>query len=200
MPPNGRTDNHAFNDILYQLIFEAMAQQSWQRGDTYLAGQYRRRRMSNYKQQLLEKQKLVAQYNIQENQMVNYFRTATSQEGYTIDRLIQQLETRLDATVLRGGLSRTIYQARQLVSHGHIQVNGNKVDIPSNQVEIGDKISVRENSRKIEAFTDALQNANPPDYLDLSKPEMTVEFVRLPERDEVPAECDVPQVVEFYSR
>ncbi len=160
----------------------------------------RRRRMSNYKQQLLEKQKLAAQYNVQEDQMANYFEKATSLQGYTIDRLIQQLETRLDAMVLRGGLSHTIYQARQMVSHGHIQVNGKKVDIPSHQVKVGDKISVREKSRKIDAFTDALQNAHPPEYLDLSKPEMTVEFVRLPERDEVPVECDITQVIEYYSR
>lgn len=163
-------------------------------------GQGRRRRPSDYKIQLQEKQKLAAQYNINETKMRNYYKKAAQQEGYTIDNLVQLLESRLDAVVLRGGLARTIYQARQFVGHGHIIVNGKSTDIPSYHVRPGDVVSVREKSRKVQAFHDALQTANPPEYLDLSKPEMSIVFSYLPKREEVPIECDVPQVVEYYSR
>lgn len=168
----------------------------------YPPGQHgnRRRRISNYKKQLIEKQKLVEQYNIDEKQMLNYYDKALRQSGNTVDRLVQLLETRLDALILRSGLARTIYQARQLVSHGHIMVNDQKVDIPSYKVREGDHFAVREKSKSLEQVHEALQLANPPEYLDLNKPEMRATFRYIPDRDEIPVNCDVPQVIEFYSR
>ena len=168
----------------------------------YPPGQHgkRRSRDSNYKQQLQEKQKLVAQYNIDERKMENYYDKAIRMEGYTVDRLIQQLERRLDAVVLRGGLANTIYQARQMVSHGHIKVNGKKVDIPSYQVKKGEIVTVKDGSRQVEAFHNAIQSANPPEYLSLNKPEMAVSVEYIPQRNEIPVECEIPLVIEFYSR
>lgn len=165
-------------------------------------GRTRRRnaKMSDYKRQLLEKQKLRAQYNIHERQMRNYYRKASRKTGSTADNLIQLLESRLDAMVLRGGLARTIYQARQFVNHGHIAVNGKRVDIPSYQVRTGDVVSVVEGSRKIPGFTQSLRSARPPGYVSLSKPDLAVTLLNLPLRDDVQVICEISQVIEYYSR
>ncbi|NLG50633.1 MAG: 30S ribosomal protein S4 [Chloroflexi bacterium] len=157
-------------------------------------------RMSNYKQQLLEKQRLKAQYNIHERQMRNYFERASSKKGNTIDNLIQMLETRLDAVVLRSGLAPTIYAARQLVNHGHIQVNGRRVNVPGYTVAIGDTVSVKEKSRNLPVIEEALDAAAPPQYLNVNPEERTVQLGYLPRREEVPVICDMIQVIEFYSR
>ena len=160
----------------------------------------RQGKMSDYKRQLLEKQRLRAQYNIHERQLLNYYKKAARKTGNTSDNLIQMLERRLDAVVLRGGLARTIYAARQFVGHGHIWVNGKPVDIPSYLVKEGDVIQVKERSRRMDAFQDAVKNANPPEYLSISKPEMAVTFIDYPNRDQVPVICELSLVVEYYSR
>lgn len=157
-------------------------------------------KMSDYKRQLLEKQRVRAQYNVSERQMVNYYKKAAAKAGNTADNLIQFLETRLDAMVLRGGLAKTIYQARQLVSHGHILVNSKRVDVPSYQVKPNDVISVREKSRRMPAFQDALKSANPPEYLSLSKPNMSMTLLDMPTRDQVPVVGEISLVIEYYSR
>jgi small subunit ribosomal protein S4 len=159
-----------------------------------------RAKMSDYKRQLIQKQLLRAQYNVHERQLSNYYKKATKKSGNMIDNFVAMLETRLDAVVNRGGLTRTIYAARQVVSHGHIQVNGKRVNIASFNVKIGDVVSVREKSRKIQLFWDSVKPAQPPEYLELSKPELTVELKALPIRDEVPIICEVPRVIEYYSR
>lgn len=171
----------------------------------YPPGQHGRNRrpgqkMSDYKRQLLEKQRLRAQYNIHERQMVNYYKKAVAKTGNTSDNLIQSLESRLDALVLRSGFARTIYQARQLVTHGHFLVNGKKVDFPAYPVKVNDVIAVKSQSRKMEAFQKALRTARPPQYLSLLKPEFSAQLRELPRRDLIPVICDLPLVVEFYNK
>ncbi|MEE9308120.1 MAG: 30S ribosomal protein S4 [Spirochaetia bacterium] len=160
----------------------------------------RRRQMSDYGRQLLEKQRLRYQYNIPEKQLRNYFKKALSKHGNTGDILIRMLETRLDACVLRAGLAKTIYAARQYVSHEHFQVNGVKVKSPGFQLKPGDTLQVKEGSRKLACFREALSQAVPPVYLQVSKDELKAQLVSLPKREEIPVECDLGQVIEFYSR
>lgn len=161
-----------------------------------------RGKMSVYKAQLLEKQKLRFQYNVSEKQLRKYYDRATHHTGNTVDNLIQQLESRLDAFVLRSGMAPTIYAARQNVGHGHFLVNGKKVNIPSYQLRPGDVVEVREKSKKMQMFADQFANDSVviPDYIDTDKPNMKSTFVSLPLRDEVPVICEVPFVIEFYSR
>lgn len=159
------------------------------------------RRSSDYKLQLLQKQRLRHQYNIREAQMRGYVEKASRTMGRTPEVLITLLESRLDALVLRSGFARTIYAARQFVSHRHITVNGERINIPSYAVKPGDVIAVHEKSRQIPAFTEALESiGNIPPYLDVDKKNMAAKYVRLPELQEVPIICEVNQVVEYYSR
>ena len=163
--------------------------------------QRRRRRASGFKLQLLEKQRLRAQYNIHERQMRNYYKKASSKQGNTADNLVRLLETRLDALVFRAGFARTIYAARQYVGHGHILLNGSVVNIPSAQASPEDVLSIREKSKKLTCFRDALMvTLNSPDYLTVDKDEITARLERLPMREEVPILCDFSKVIEFYSR
>lgn len=160
----------------------------------------RRTKMSPYKMQLIEKQRLRAQYNVHERQMVNYYKKAARKSGNTGDNLVRELEARLDAMVLRGGLAGTIYAARQFVNHGHIQVNGKRVNIPAYQVKEGDVVNVRDKSRKMVPFTQVPYAQSPPPYLEFDKASCSVKILRTPERDEIPVVCDVPLVVEYYSK
>ncbi|MHB0858121.1 MAG: 30S ribosomal protein S4 [Anaerolineae bacterium] len=158
------------------------------------------RRESDFKRQLMEKQRLKAQYNIAEAQMRNYMRAAVRRPESTADALIQLLESRLDAVVMRGGLARTIYAARQYVSHGHIEVNGKRVNIPSYRVRVGDVVSVREKSRSMVVFEEAMDGASPPEYLDLARDNMAITLRYLPKREEVPVIAEIASIIEFYSR
>ncbi len=173
---------------------------------SYPPGQHGRiqrfkRKESDFKRQLVEKQRLRAQYNIHERQMRNYFRKASRQYGNTPDNLVQMLESRLDAVVYRAGLARTIYAARQYVSHGHIEVNGKRVNIASYAVKPNDVVAVRAKSQKIPCFTEALETTGePPDYLTRNKKQMSTTLVYLPKREEVPVICEVSLVIEYYSR
>ncbi len=160
-----------------------------------------KRTASDYKRQLLEKQRLRLQYNIHERQMRNYFRKAARRYGNTVDNLIQLLETRLDAMVYRAGLARTIYAARQYVSHGHIWVNGKPVDIPSYNIKADDVISVRPKSRHLACFPIAIESTvAPPPYLERSAADLSLKLLYLPQRAEVPVICEMSLVIEFYSR
>lgn len=160
----------------------------------------RRRQMSDYSRQLLEKQRLRYQYNIPEKQLRNYFKKALSKHGNTGDLLIRMLETRIDACILRAGLAKTIYAARQYVSHEHFVVNGVKVKSPGFQLKPGDVLQVKEGSRRLACFREALSQAAPPVYLQVYKDELQARLVSLPRREEIPVECDLGQVIEFYSR
>lgn len=160
----------------------------------------RRPKLSDYAKQLIEKQKLRVQFNLHERQMSNYMKKATRTVGNTGDILVQLLESRLDALVFRAGLARSIYAARQYVRHGHVLVNGKRVDIPSYQVQPNDTIAIKEKSRKVEAIQDAIRSSAPPPYLEVSKADFSAKFLYMPPREEVPVVCDVPLVIEYYSR
>lgn len=159
-----------------------------------------RRKESSYKLQLVEKQRLRAQYNIHERQMQNYYKAAVKKKGNTGDQLIRLLEMRLDAVVLRGGLARTIYAARQYVSHRHITVNGQLVNVPGYTCQVGDVIAVREKSRNIPCFAEAVADAHGVPYLQLDPNNLAISVTAIPERVDVPVICDTPLVIEFYSR
>jgi small subunit ribosomal protein S4 len=159
-----------------------------------------RRKVSGYKKQLVEKQRLRAQYNMSERQMSNAFAEAIRQSGNTGVRLLQLLEMRLDAVVLRGGFVRTIYAARQAVTHGHVRVNGNKVDRPSFRLKPGDVVSLAEKSREMVAFTGPLEVARPPAYLELDREKRSVRVREVPEREQIPIQCETSLVIEYYSR
>lgn len=122
----------------------------------------RREKQSDYGKQLMEKQRLRLQFNISEKQMVNYYKKATKITGNTADILVRLLEQRLDNIVYRSGFASSIYASRQFVSHGHILVNGKKVDIASYYVKPGDVISIKEKSRKMEVFQNAIRSSAAP--------------------------------------
>jgi small subunit ribosomal protein S4 len=158
---------------------------------------------SDYKRHLMEKQRLRAEYNVKEKQMRNYVRLAVRRPGNPVDSLVQLLETRLDTVVYRAGLARTIYAARQFISHGHIAVNGKQVDIASQRLTANDVVSVTDAGRKLVPFTEAaaemvarLRVA----YLEVSREQMTARLLHLPMLTEVPVLCEMPMVIEFYSR
>jgi small subunit ribosomal protein S4 len=159
-----------------------------------------RRKLSEYKKQLVEKQRLRAQYNVSERQLRNTFAQAIRQTGNTGVRLLQLLEMRLDAVVVRAGFVRTIYAARQAVAHGHFLVNGKKVDRPSYRVQPGDVVILADRSKDMIAFTVPLENARPPAYLQLDKDKKSVRVNEIPERDQIPVQCEASLIVEFYSR
>ena len=163
-----------------------------------------RKQNSDYKVRLLEKQRLRAQYDISERQMVRAYDRARKAEGKTGEALVVELERRLDALVLRSGIARTIYQARQVVAHGHITVDGAKVDRPSYRVRPGQVVQVRESSRQKPPFQIAAAGAHvdgpTAPYLSTDLAELTTTLLREPERREVPVLCDEQLVVEFYSR
>jgi small subunit ribosomal protein S4 len=163
-----------------------------------------RRKASDYQVRLLEKQRLRHQYNISESQMRRAFDDAVRASGKTGEKMVELLERRLDATVHRAGLTRTIYQARQLVAHGHFTVDGKKVDRPSYRVKPGQIIEVRESSRQKPPFQIAATGAHldgpTAPYLSVSLADLTATVIREPLRTEVPVLCDEQLVVEFYSR
>lgn len=163
-------------------------------------GNKRRSKQSDYGRQLLEKQKMRLQYNISEKQMGNYYAKAAKMVGNTGDLLIQLLESRLDALVYKSGLARTIYAARQYITHKHIFVNGKKVDIPSYHVKPNDVVTVKEKSKKLDCFQEAIRNAAPPPYIELTKTDFSFKFLYVPPREEINVVCDIPLVVEYYSR
>ena len=160
----------------------------------------RRDRLSDYGFQLLEKQKLRFQYNISEKQMRRSFQKASRMKGKTGSNLVSLLERRLDAVVLRAGFAPTIFAARQIVAHGHFELNGRRVRIPSILVRPGERIAVRERSRKLEIFEMDWTAYTPPTYIDRDTEALEVSMNRQPEREEIPVVCDEQYVVEYYSR
>jgi small subunit ribosomal protein S4 len=160
----------------------------------------RQRRLSDYGAQLLEKQKLRFQYNVHERQMRNYYKSASQMKGRTGDNLVRLLETRLDSMVLRAGLAPSIFAARQVVGHGHIRVNGKKVDIPSYRVKVNDEISVRPKSRELQNFDLDFESYQLPSYMERGETNFEAKLTSYPVREEVPVICDVQYVVEYYNR
>lgn len=159
------------------------------------------RKLTEYGMQLLEKQRLREYYNVMEKQFRGYVEEALRSDEPSGDYLVRKLELRLDNLVYRMGLASSIRQARQMVTHGHILVDGRKVDIPSYQVEPGQKIALKPKSRKVEIFKENYENAFLNTYPYLSKEEgFEGTLIRKPEREEVPIEIEDTLVIEFYSR
>ncbi|MFC6853594.1 30S ribosomal protein S4 [Aquipuribacter hungaricus] len=163
-----------------------------------------RRKESDYRLRLLEKQRLRAQYAVSEAQLRRTLATASRSGAKTGEVLVEELERRLDAVVLRSGIARTVQQARQFVSHGHVQVNGRTVDRPSYRVEVLDVVRVAPASRSLAPFVVAAAGGNAPEHvpphLEVVLPALTVGVVARPRRAELPVVCDEQLVVEHYSR
>ncbi len=158
------------------------------------------RKLSDYGRQLLEKQRLRYQYNITERKLRNYYLKASSHTGNTAEILIQMLETRLDAVVYRSGLAPTIYAARQLVSHGHILVDGQRVNIASYPVKPNQTITVKQKSQNMDLIKNSIQDAESVPYLAVDRDKMAVTLTRVPESTEIPVICELSVVVEYYSK
>ncbi|NBD26405.1 30S ribosomal protein S4 [Paenibacillus glycinis] len=164
-------------------------------------GPGQRKKMSGYGVQLQEKQKLRHMYGVNEKQFRNLFDKASKQKGIAGENFMALLESRLDNLVYRLGFANSRAGARQLVSHGHVTVNGKKVDIASYTVSVGDVIGLRERSRALKSIKEAVEGRNfLPNYLEYNDAALEGKFVRLPERAELPQEIDEKQIVEFYSR
>jgi small subunit ribosomal protein S4 len=165
--------------------------------------QARRRKQSDYALQLREKQKVKRIYGLQERQFRNLFERAHAQEGVTGENLLVGLETRLDNVVFRLGFAQSRSQARQLVRHRHVQVNGATVDIPSYHVKPGDDIAVRTRSRELAVVEGSLTARTRPslvEWLTLDEKNRVARVVRKPTRDDISAEIQEQLIVELYSK
>ncbi len=163
-----------------------------------------RRASGDYALRLLEKQKLRWYYDVSERQLRRYWDLAVRRPGASGAELVVLLETRLASLVLRSGLAPSIYAARQYIAHGHIAVDGRKVDIPSYLVRPGQVITVRERSRRMQPFVAAAEGVHADEriapYLSADHANLTVALVAQPERDQIAVPVDEQLVVEFYSR
>lgn len=170
----------------------------------YPPGEHGRGRIreSDYLIQLREKQKLRAMYGVLERQFRNYYKEADRSEDITGDVLLQLLERRLDNVVWRSGLAATRPQARQMVNHGHFQVNGKKVDIPSYLVRPGDEIKVKDRSRDLIMIQHAIdtQDRLVPGWMETSVDERKVVVAANPRRDQIDTDINEQLIVELYSK
>lgn len=160
---------------------------------------------SAYGMQLQEKQSLKREYHLRERQFKNVVKgiLGTKRKGEASELLLQDLEKRLDSVVFRMGLAQTRAQARQLVSHGHVAVNGKSLDIPSALLKVGDMVSLRQSSAKKVLFTNlklAIQKYQAPPWIELDKEKMEAKFTKLPTREELKPTVEIPLIFEFYSR
>ncbi|HEY2710494.1 MAG TPA: 30S ribosomal protein S4 [Caulobacteraceae bacterium] len=167
-------------------------------------GQRRKSKVSDFGLQLRAKQKLKGYYgNLTEKQFSRTYNEAARRKGNTSENLIALLESRLDAIVYRAKFVPTPFAARQFVNHGHILVNGKRVNIPSYRVKVGDVVQVRERSRSMALVLEALQlvERDTPDYIEVDPKAMTAKYIRMPELAEVPypVKMEPNLVVEFYA-
>ena len=164
-------------------------------------GNGRKGKLSNYGVQLVEKQKLRFTYGISEKQLRKIFEKAGKLKGIHGENMFKLLESRLDNIVYRMGIASTRRAARQFVNHGHVAVNGVKVDIPSFQVKPGDVVSVRENSKEHKAMKETLENiTRNVDYVSFDKNKLEGTYIRYPERNELTSDINESLVVEFYNK
>jgi small subunit ribosomal protein S4 len=167
-------------------------------------GQRRKQKVSDFGLQLRAKQKLKGYYgNLTEKQFSRTYDEAARRKGNTAESLIALLESRLDAIVYRAKFVPTVFAARQFVNHGHVLVNGKRVNIASYRVKVGDIVSVRERSKNMALVLEALQSSERdwPDYVEVDAKAMTAKFIRAPELSEVPypVKMEPNLVVEFYA-
>jgi len=171
---------------------------------TYAPGQpgpTKRIKLSGYGLQLREKQRVRNMYGLNERQFANLFEKASKMEGMSGVNFLVLLESRLDNMVYRMGFARTRKAARQLVNHGHIEVNGKKIDIPSALVKPGDVIALREGSRNMAVVAEALEsNIAAPAFVTVDKENKKGTYVRIPERSELNQEVNEALIVEYYNR
>jgi small subunit ribosomal protein S4 len=163
----------------------------------------RRSRLSDYGLQLREKQKLRRMYGVLERQFRNYYKKAAQKKGSTGENLLQLLEGRLDNVVYRMGFAATRSEARQMVSHKAIAVNGQAVNIPSYQVGAGDSIAVRDKAKKQQRIQNAIsisQQVGVPEWVEVDHDKLTGTFKALPDRDEILPDINENLVVELYSK
>lgn len=164
-------------------------------------GNDRKRKPSEYGKQLIEKQKLRHMYDVNERQFRRLFMIALRSTEVTGYAFMKLLESRLDNLVFRMGLARTRRGARQLVNHGHIEVNGKKVDIPSYLCTVGDVVSVRENSRDLKVIKESLDSlATKVGWVEVDHEKLSGKFVREVDRKELPQDIVESQIVEYYNR
>jgi small subunit ribosomal protein S4 len=164
-------------------------------------GRGRRKKQSEYAIQLMEKQKAKYIYGVLEKQFANLFDKASRKQGITGENLLQLLEARLDNTVFRMGIAPTRRAARQLVSHKHITINGDVVNIASYHLKVGDVVAVREKSKSLEAITHSLAaNSKKYSWLEFDAKEMVGKHVMVPSRDEIPENINEQLIVELYSK
>ena len=164
-------------------------------------GQARRPKLSNYALQLQEKQRIRYTYGVNEKQFFNTYNRAVKMDGVTGHNFLFLLEQRLDNVVYRMNLARTRRGARQLVNHGHILVDGKKVDIPSFTVKPGQTIELREKSRNLKSVKESLEaSVGHVDYVSFDDTNMKGQYTRLPERSELNQEVNEALVVEYYNR
>jgi len=162
----------------------------------------RRRKMSDFKKQLLEKQKLRYNYGLNEGQFMRLYREAVHSKDPSGDKLLELLERRLDNAVFRAGFAPTIPAARQLVCHGHFLVNGKRLDIPSYRVREGDVISLRERSQNLAAVEASLGDVRlaRPDWIEFDEGKKVATVKELPKVDSVPFPLEIDLVIEYYSK
>jgi small subunit ribosomal protein S4 len=170
----------------------------------YPPGEHGRGRIreTDYQIQLREKQKLRAMYGVLERQFRRYYREAARQKGITGDNLLRILESRLDNVVYRAGFAQTRPQARQLVNHGHFEVNGSKVDIPSYQVKAGDVVTLRERSQNLIVVEHAVGTVTHtlPEWLDITADTRTIVVQDIPNRAQIDTQIREQLIVELYSK
>ena len=164
-------------------------------------GNDRKRKPSEYGIQLAEKQKIRLMYGLNEKQFHKLFDKASKMEGTAGHNLLNLLESRLDNLVYRLGLAKTRRAARQVVNHGHITVNGKKVNIPSYSVKVGDVIAVKENSLEHPAIKEAVETCtHRPQYVEFDDKKLSGKYLRLPDRSELNQEINETLIVEYYNR
>ena len=158
------------------------------------------RKLTDYGIQMREKQKARFVYGVMEKQFYKLYEEATRKEGPTGELLLQYLERRLDNVIYRLGFGTTRRQARQIVSHGHILVNGRRVDIASYRVKQGDVITVKENSKELSIIKESVGHKTVPGWLSLEESTLTAKVLENPGRDVVDFEINEAMIIEFYSR
>ena len=161
-----------------------------------------RRKMSGYAIQLREKQKVKRLYGIFESQFRKYYEMASKKKGVTGETLLQFLERRLDNVIYRMNFAPSRSAARQLVSHGHIKVNGRKVDIPSFLVKEQDQVEIIEKSKKLDIITQSIQKGQGkiPEWLEIDMPKMTAKIKQMPGRSDIDYDINEQLIIELYSK
>lgn len=194
-PTNKLFRNHGVKDLSNRKLVSSMKQQaSGQHGAV-------RKKLSDYAIHLNEKQKIRLTYLVSEKQFAKYYHEAARRKGVTGTILLQLLESRLDNVLFRAGLGITRKQTRQIVNHGHVLVNGKKVDIPSYLVKTGDVITIKSKSSDfLKSVTELIDMACSPAWMTIDKAALKITFDRIPEREELDPEIKEQLVIEYYSK